>query len=82
MMRTTINLPDDIYAVAREIAHNQHISLGEAIALLARKGLRPQPILDPSKLLDTSKPFPCFVRRPGSPPITLETTLAVEDMEV
>jgi len=53
-----------------------------AIALLARKGLRPQPILDTSKLLDTSKPFPCFVRRPGSPPITLETTLAVEDMEV
>ena len=39
MMRTTVNLPEDVYEVARSIASAKRISLGEALAQLVRRGL-------------------------------------------
>lgn len=72
-MRTTVNLPDDVYEAARSVARLEDISLGDAIAELVRRGLRP-PIG-----IDTSEPFPTFILPPGTPPITLEQTLAAED---
>ena len=71
-MRTTINLPDDVYLAARSVAQAKGISLGEAVAELARGGLRPM-------VIDTGKPFPCFALPGDSEPITLEQTLAAED---
>jgi hypothetical protein len=73
MMRTTVNLPDDVYQAARSVAQLEDISLGDAIAELVRRGLRPP------TLIDTSGPFPKFVLPPGAKPITLEQTLAAED---
>jgi hypothetical protein len=73
MMRTTINLPDDIYEAARSIAHAKRISLGDALAGLARNGLNPEPSID------YSTPCPRFAPRKGAPPITLEATLEAED---
>lgn len=73
MMRTTVNLPDDIYAASRSLAHFKGISLGDALAELVRRGLNP-----PSQV-DTSKPFPCFKLPGGATPITLEQTLQAED---
>ncbi len=73
MMRTTINLPDDVYEVARSIALAKRISVGEAVAELARRGLKPKPSIE-----ETS-PCPHFAPRKGAPPITLEATLEAED---
>ncbi len=73
MMRTTVNLPEDVYQVARSLAHLKGISLGDALAELARAGLRP------AARVNTKKAFPCFQLPPDAKPITLEQTLAAED---
>lgn len=73
MMRTTINIPDDVYEVASSIANARGISLGEALAELVRQGLRPP---TPTK---KKKGFPTFDVPRGGRPITLEQTLAAED---
>ncbi len=73
MMRTTLNLPDDVYGAARSLAGLRGISLGEAVAELARRGL------NPAIRLDTQKAFPCFILPPGAKPITLQHILEAED---
>ena len=72
-MRTTVNLPDDVYQAARSVAMVKDISLGDAIAELVRRGLQPP------TLIDTSGPFPTFVVPPDAPPIPLERFLEAED---
>jgi predicted transcriptional regulator len=39
-MRTTVDLPDDLHAVARQLAHDGNRSMSEVIAELVRLGLR------------------------------------------
>ena len=73
MMRTTVNLPDEIYEVARSMASAKRISLGEALAELIRRGLEPVP-----RFQDESG-FPCFPVSKHAAPITLEQTLDAED---
>ena len=74
MMRTTVNLPDDVYRAAKSLADAEGTSLGEALAELARRGLRP-----PVAFADSAKAFPCFALPPNAEPITLQQTLAAED---
>jgi len=73
MMRTTINLPEDISDVIHSFAASKGISLGEAVAQLVQKGLRPQPPMP------GGSEFPQFAVPEGATPITLEQTLAAED---
>jgi len=73
VMRTTINLPDEISGVIRSFAASKGISLGEAVAELVQKGLRPQPP-QPGE-----SEFPQFAVPEGAAPITLEQTLAAEE---
>ena len=73
MMRTTVNLPEDIYQIVRSIALVKQISFGEALAQLVRAGLHP-----PSAI-ETDPPFPHFSVGKDAPPITLEHTLELED---
>lgn len=73
MMRTTLNLPEDVYEVARSLAHLKQISLGDAVGELVRLGLKP------AFQIDTGKLFPSFVIPDSAKPITLEQTLAAED---
>ncbi len=73
MMRTTINLPDDLYEVVRSVAATKRISMGQALAGLVQKALHPAP------RLDTNAGFPCFSVGEDAPPITLERTLDAED---
>lgn len=40
-MRTTIDLPDDLHELARQLAHQSRRSMGDVIAELMRLGLRP-----------------------------------------
>ena len=73
MMRTTLNLPEDVYEVARSLAALKRVSLGEAVGELARNGLKP------AVQINTRKAFPSFVLPESAKPITLEQTLAAED---
>jgi hypothetical protein len=73
MMRTTINLPDDVYQAARSVAAVKDISLGEAVADLVRQGLRPPLVME----MENGLLVPLLPR--DSPVITLEHTLAIED---
>ena len=73
MMRTTVNLPDDVADVVRSVADAKGISMGSAIAELVRQGLARE-----SRTGETHG-FPCFVAPADAPPITLEQTLAAED---
>ena len=40
-MRTTIDLPDDLHQMARQIAHESGRSMSEVVAELIRLGLQP-----------------------------------------
>jgi len=73
MMRTTLNLPDDVYRAARSVAAFKGVSLGDAVADLVRQGLGAE------ARIDTGKAFPCFTVPEDAEPITLERTLAAED---
>lgn len=72
-MRTTVNLPDDIYEAARSVAAVKRISLGEALGDLVRQGLR-RPMA-----MEIRNGIPIVVLPKDSPIITLEHTLAIED---
>lgn len=73
-MRTTVNLPDDVYLIARSVATSKGISLGEALADLVRRQFSTA-----HTRINTRKAFPCFVVPDQAQPITLEQTLAAED---
>ena len=73
MIRTTIDLPDDVYQAARSVAIVKRVSLGEAVGELVRRGLRVQ------ATFHTTKPFPCFELPENAEAITLEQTLEAED---
>jgi len=73
-MRTTVNIPDDVYRVARSLATTKGISLGEALADLVRRQFGAA-----HTRINTRKAFPCFVVPDRALPITLEQTLAAED---
>jgi hypothetical protein len=72
-MRTTVNLPADVYHAARLVAFLEDISLGDAIARLVRRGLQAE------SRIGKDKPFPCFSVPKGARPISLEQTLIAED---
>lgn len=72
-MRTTVNVPDDVYEIARSLAHARGISVGDAIAELVRRGL------NSSTPVRQKKAFPCFTLPANARPITLEQTLDAED---
>lgn len=73
MMRTTLTLPDDVYQAARTLANYRHISVGDALAELARRGLHPEPPIN------TRTAFPSFQMDLHARPITLEETLQAEE---
>ena len=73
MMRTTINLPDDVYEAARSVATAKRVSLGEAVGELVRRGLRSQ------VAFQTKKPFPCFKLPEEAETIIWQRTLEAED---
>lgn len=39
-MRTTIDLPEDLHALARQLAHEGHRSMSHVVEELIRRGLR------------------------------------------
>ena len=73
MMRTTLDLPEDVHRAAKSMATLEGVSLGEAVARLVRRGLRPP------RPTSAGKAFPCFTVSRNAKPITLDETLEAED---
>ncbi|MCS6954114.1 MAG: hypothetical protein RMK57_15545 [Bryobacterales bacterium] len=76
-MRTTLNLDDDVYALAKALAEARRISLGEAVSHLARRGAITQP---PVSVEDG---FPIFHVEPETPPFgpeDVDAALQAEDL--
>ena len=73
MMRTTLNLPDDVLSIAKDLAASKRISLGDAVGELVRRGMSarvPYRLVDGIPVIDTP---------PGTPPLTLEQTLEAQE---
>jgi hypothetical protein len=64
-MRTTLQIDDDVVAAARELAGDEHRSLGSVISELARRGLTPAKV-------DVSGDLPVISVPAGTAPITQE----------
>jgi hypothetical protein len=64
-VRTTLNLDDDVAAAARELAADEHRSLGAVISELARRGLTPARV-------EVAGGLPVIRVPAGTPPITPE----------
>jgi hypothetical protein len=72
-MRTTLTIPDDVFSAAKSLATQRHLSIGDALAELVRRGFNQGPAIN------LNKDFPCFATSEGAEPITLEHTLELED---
>jgi hypothetical protein len=66
MMRTTLDIDDDVVAAARELAAGERRSLGAVISELARRGLTPARV-------ESADGLPVIRVPSGTPPITPET---------
>ena len=74
MMRTTLDIGDDVLAYARSEADRTRRSIGEVISDLARRALRQErPAPEPDA------PYRMLPRRPLPHPITLEFVNALRD---
>lgn len=64
-MRTTLEIDDDVVAVARELAGRERRSLGSVISELARRGLE-------ATRVEAERDLPVISVPSGTPPITPE----------
>ncbi|MEK7409000.1 MAG: antitoxin [Acidobacteriota bacterium] len=77
-MRTTLNLDDDVHALAKSLAEGRKTSLGEAVSYLARRGVTAQPTFT------IRNGFAVFQVPEGSPKFgseDIEAALEAEDRE-
>jgi predicted transcriptional regulator len=66
-MRTTIDLPDDLHALARQLAHEGNRSMSDVVAELIRRGLR------------STSQEPALSRR-GMPQVSVGRPVTAEDV--
>jgi hypothetical protein len=72
-MRTTLAIDDDVLAVAKAMAEQQHRSVGDVISDLARRSLnRPQAVKERNGV-------PLLMPKPDTAPITLEVVNKLRD---
>jgi len=74
-MRTTLELEDDLIRLAKQLAQQQKISMGEAVSQMMRKSL------EASAPLKTRNGVPLIVRRPGASKPTLTLINRLRDQE-
>lgn len=68
-MRTTLKIPDDVLLAARQRAEARGITIGDALAELARRGLE----IELEEIQDGFwKGVRLFPHLPDDPPVTLE----------
>lgn len=76
-MRTTVDLPDDIYRYVRNLAHDHQVSLSKAVVEVIERGMHrlPEPQLGRDQLTGFT------VMHFGGGAITTEDVRALEDDE-
>ena len=74
-MRTTLEIEDDLVQLARQLAEQQKISMGEVVSRMLRKSLQ---TAAPAK---SRNGVPLIVRRPGAPKPTLALINQLRDQE-
>jgi len=74
-MRTTLEIEDDLVQLARQLAEQQKISMGEVVSQMMRKSLQ---TAAPSQ---SRNGVPLIVRRPGAPKPTLTLINQLRDQE-
>jgi hypothetical protein len=67
-MRTTIDLPDDLHDLARQLAHENNQSMSEVVVALVRAGLR------------SSTPSTPTTSRRGLPLVRVGRPITAEDV--
>jgi hypothetical protein len=72
-MRTTLTIDDDLLAAARALADTRHVSVGQVISDLIRRGLANESTRRPSA------GFPVFKVSRNARPITLADVKKQED---
>jgi hypothetical protein len=65
IVRTTVDLEEDILRAAKDLAKERSQSLGRVLSELARKGLQPSP-----RSMDTRNGVPLLPRKTGARPVT------------
>jgi hypothetical protein len=65
VVRTTINIDDDVLEAARDIARTERRGLGAVVSALVRQGLVP-----PQPRIEDEDGFPVFQVKPGTAAIT------------
>jgi hypothetical protein len=80
-MRTTIDLPDDLHAMAGQLAHNRRTTLSQVVADLMREALNSVPTKDSVVRIvpDPVTGFPAMSL--GGGPITTEMVRQMQDDE-
>ena len=74
LMRTTLDLADDVLQAAKEIARTRGMTTGEVVSELARKGL------EGPRTVATRNGVPVLPRRPaGSPVPTMKLVNELRD---
>ena len=76
MMRTTLEIEDDVLEVAKDIARHQCLSLGKAVSLLIRKGIQ-SPQLNQEETIRNG--LRVVSRTRNASPVTLEIVNQLRD---
>jgi len=76
IVRTTIDLDEDILRAAKDLAEERSQSLGRILSDLARKGLQPS-----GQSLDTRNGVPLLPRKPGARPVTSQMVKDLLELE-
>ena len=74
MMRTTLDIEDDVLEVAKSLARHQRLSLGKAVSHLIRMGIHP-----PSQKEDIRNGLRIIARRPDAKVVTLDIVNHLRD---
>ena len=74
-MRTTIDLPDDLHAIASSLAHDRGCTLSTAVVDLLRRALGPQTTVE---TVDRRTGFPLLA---SGRPITTDEIRSLDDEE-
>lgn len=77
LMRTTIDLDDDVLAAAKDLARRQNQSLGVTVSVLVRRGLAPER----KPQVEIRNGVPVWVHGPGAIPVTSELVRSLVDEE-
>lgn len=78
-MRTTLTIPDDVLAAARQRAEERGITIGDALGELVRRGLEQTAAEDDEDDDNFWKGVKFLPRRPGEPKLTTELVTRLLD---